>query len=253
MGADRTLYLRYSHGDDLLALGLVDPGRRAIEAGRPDRLTISFSSGSVDAATTTSTAIAPTHGRTADGATGLFATFRGRDLLDKLAVADRARLALGAESFAVLDLSGMGETVARLTDCATNTLMVGATSEQVAAASRGIFSSDDYPAGPLRAYEQGQTTVRLAIGPDGRVSDCQVTVSSGSAALDLATCRIIRSRARLFPALNRQGNAMTTPDETTVTWRLPPRPVEPAASPPPAPAVPKASESPSSGSDPSPP
>ena len=83
------------------------------------------------------------------------------------------------------------------------------------------FSTDDYPAAALRGLEQGTTGFRLSIGADGRVFNCVVTRSSGSAALDAATCRILRSRARYRPARDTVGNPMTGSDSGRVTWRLP--------------------------------
>ena len=61
----------------------------------------------------------------------------------------------------------------------------------------------------------------LDIGPDGRVTNCAVTQSSGSATLDNATCRIMRSRARYTPARNPRGQAVADRDRGAVTWRLP--------------------------------
>ena len=84
------------------------------------------------------------------------------------------------------------------------------------------FGSDDYPAAALRTNAAGVTAVRLTIGPDGRVSDCVVTASSGSAPLDQATCRILRSRARYRPALDAAGNAVSGTDSGSITWRVPP-------------------------------
>jgi protein TonB len=84
------------------------------------------------------------------------------------------------------------------------------------------FSDDDYPPSALRAEEQGTTGFRLTIGPDGRVSGCEVTSSSGSSALDQATCRILRSRARYTPARDQNGNPTSGTDQARVQWRLPP-------------------------------
>lgn len=84
------------------------------------------------------------------------------------------------------------------------------------------FSDDDYPPSALRAEEQGTTGFRLTIGPDGRVSACEVTSSSGSGALDQATCRILRSRARYTPARDQNGNPTSGTDQARVQWRLPP-------------------------------
>jgi protein TonB len=83
------------------------------------------------------------------------------------------------------------------------------------------FSGDDYPAAALRGNDEGSTGFRLTIGPSGRVTDCQVTASSGSSALDQATCRILRSRARYTPARDSSGNPTSGTDSGRVTWRLP--------------------------------
>lgn len=83
------------------------------------------------------------------------------------------------------------------------------------------FSADDYPAAALRTGAQGTTGFRLTIAADGRVTNCAVISSSGSAALDQATCRILRSRARYTPARGGGGNATGGTDSGRVTWRLP--------------------------------
>jgi hypothetical protein len=44
----------------------------------------------------------------------------------------------------------------------------------------GLFSSDDYPQTALRNEEQGVVGLSLGIGPDGRVSSCSISSSSGS-------------------------------------------------------------------------
>ncbi len=83
------------------------------------------------------------------------------------------------------------------------------------------FSADDYPASALRAHEQGTVGFALNIGPNGRVHDCIVTMASGSPALDHATCRILRSRARYTPARDFYGRPAFGRDSGRVSWRLP--------------------------------
>lgn len=85
---------------------------------------------------------------------------------------------------------------------------------------QGLFSGNDYPASALDNEETGTTTVRLTISPNGRVADCQVTSSSGSRALDGATCRVIRSRARYTPAMDSNGNPTTGSDTARIRWQL---------------------------------
>ena len=81
-------------------------------------------------------------------------------------------------------------------------------------------SNDDYPAAALRDEEQGTTVFRLTVGRDGRVTDCLVTSSSGSAALDNATCRIMRTRARFTPARDSNGQPTTDTVTNRLTWRI---------------------------------
>lgn len=82
------------------------------------------------------------------------------------------------------------------------------------------FTGDDYPAGALRAQQQGRVVYGLRIGPNGRVSNCEVRVSSGSPALDAATCRIVRSRARFTPARDSAGRPVPDQRDGDVLWRL---------------------------------
>lgn len=83
------------------------------------------------------------------------------------------------------------------------------------------FTSDDYPSRAMRGEEEGQVGYHLEIGPSGRVTNCTIRRSSGSAALDQETCRIVRIRARFTPARDSEGNAVPDTRDGEVTWRLP--------------------------------
>ena len=85
----------------------------------------------------------------------------------------------------------------------------------------GWITSDDYPAAALRAEEQGTVNMRLTIDPAGRVSACTVTASSGSAALDAAGCRLLRSRGRYRPARDAEGRPTTGAIAERIRWVLP--------------------------------
>jgi protein TonB len=82
------------------------------------------------------------------------------------------------------------------------------------------ITGDDYPASAARNNEQGRVTFTLVVGPSGQVTDCQIRATSGSAALDSATCRILRSRARFTPARDAQGRPTTDTSDGSVAWRL---------------------------------
>ena len=66
-----------------------------------------------------------------------------------------------------------------------------------------INLAEDYPAGPLRERADGTVAVRLFVNGRGRVSGCLVLQSAGFGGLDMATCRILRSRARFVPFAGR--------------------------------------------------
>lgn len=86
---------------------------------------------------------------------------------------------------------------------------------------RSLFSADDYPASAQSAGAEGTTRASLTIGPDGRVTACNIIQSSGNSSLDSTTCNILRRRAKFVPARDSNGNAtsdtITTP---SIVWRL---------------------------------
>jgi protein TonB len=94
-----------------------------------------------------------------------------------------------------------------------------------AASSRGTpqswFSPEDYPDAAARAQAGGRVSVRVTVGPNGRVSDCTVVSGSGNSALDSATCRVARSRGRYTAAKDQNGNPIGDTATFNVTWRPP--------------------------------
>jgi protein TonB len=84
-----------------------------------------------------------------------------------------------------------------------------------------LFSDADYPPSAMRAEEQGTTGFRLDVGTDGRVTNCTITSSSGSNALDTATCRILKSRARFTPARDSTGSPTHDATSGRIRWVLP--------------------------------
>ncbi|MFN3473879.1 MAG: energy transducer TonB [Blastomonas sp.] len=80
---------------------------------------------------------------------------------------------------------------------------------------------NDYPARALREERTGTTRFRVNIGPDGRVTDCQVTGSSGHADLDEATCKNVTRRARFKPAQDAAGNEIADTWSSAVRWEIP--------------------------------
>lgn len=86
----------------------------------------------------------------------------------------------------------------------------------------GRWVSDaDYPASALRKGEQGVTRFEVTVGPDGSVRNCTVTRSSGSAALDAATCAKVSQRARFDPASDEHGAVVAGRYSNAISWRIP--------------------------------
>ena len=69
----------------------------------------------------------------------------------------------------------------------------------------GGLTKRDYPDAAKRARLQGVVDVRFIVQVDGRVRDCKIDHSSGSAELDRMTCGIIEQRLLYNPALDPAG------------------------------------------------
>ncbi len=82
-------------------------------------------------------------------------------------------------------------------------------------------NTNDYPSRALQQEREGTTGFRVTVGSDGRVTDCQITSSSGHADLDAATCSNVKRRARFAPALDDDGNPTTGSYSNRVRWQIP--------------------------------
>lgn len=87
----------------------------------------------------------------------------------------------------------------------------------------GTIRDRDYPAAASRARVGGEVEVRFTIQPTGRVTGCRVTRSSGDAALDATTCRLIQERFRFKPATDASGDAIASAYGWRQSWWLEPR------------------------------
>ena len=65
------------------------------------------------------------------------------------------------------------------------------------------------------------TRFTVQVSPEGRVTDCTVTGSSGSPDLDEAACRSISRRARFNPATNGEGEKVAGTYSNSVRWQIP--------------------------------
>jgi protein TonB len=84
-----------------------------------------------------------------------------------------------------------------------------------------LVTVDDYPSSSLRNNEEGVTSYRLDIGPDGRVAACTVQQSSGFPQLDNTVCRLLPRRARFNPAKDSSGQAVSSVYAGKVRWVIP--------------------------------
>lgn len=82
-------------------------------------------------------------------------------------------------------------------------------------------TTNDYPTRALREEREGTTSFRVTVGPDGRVTSCDITSSSGSDDLDAATCANVQRRARFNPATDGEGQPTTGSYSNRVRWVIP--------------------------------
>ncbi len=87
-------------------------------------------------------------------------------------------------------------------------------------ASRWV-TDNDYKPRWVREGLSGTARFTLDIDAKGRVSNCTITQSTGHAALDRATCTLIRERARFNPALDEAESPTGGVYSSAITWQLP--------------------------------
>jgi TonB family protein len=88
-------------------------------------------------------------------------------------------------------------------------------------AAASWITNDDYPRAALRARQQGEVFMIWRVETDGHIKDCRVIQSSGSDALDVAACDIVRKRGRYRPMLDRDGHPAVMWTSTRFRWTLP--------------------------------
>ena len=94
----------------------------------------------------------------------------------------------------------------------------GATPRGQSGWARRIQSN--YPRRAEREGTEGSVGVTVTISPDGRVSSCSVSRSSGSSDLDAAACDGMTRYARYNPATNAAGDPVQDTVSTTIVYQL---------------------------------
>ena len=87
---------------------------------------------------------------------------------------------------------------------------------------RGSIRDSDYPRRAVERRSEGVVYLRFVVAPDGRVSRCDVTRSSGHPELDATTCRLILQRFRYRPARDAYGNPVSEVIRGEHVWELGP-------------------------------
>ena len=78
----------------------------------------------------------------------------------------------------------------------------------------------NYPTRAAREEREGRVGVSVQIGPDGRVTACSVSGSSGSPDLDEAACEGMTRYARFDPQLDDAGNPVSSSYRTAIVYKL---------------------------------
>lgn len=78
----------------------------------------------------------------------------------------------------------------------------------------------DYPPAAMRAGEEGKVAVAVAVDASGQAIGCRIVTSSGSSALDQASCRAMQ-RGRFEPARDANGRAIAGTYSRQLSWKLP--------------------------------
>ncbi len=83
----------------------------------------------------------------------------------------------------------------------------------------GELTNADYRRAGAAAGAAGTVVVGFRVRRDGAVDRCGVVRSSGVAAFDAATCRLIEQRFRYRPAQDAEGRPIDYEIRTDYTWQ----------------------------------
>lgn len=82
------------------------------------------------------------------------------------------------------------------------------------------FPPESYPPEARIASQEGRTEFSLDIDAAGRITGCNITVSSGSDLLDSTTCSQLILNGRFKPARDRSGKPMPGKWNSAMRWQL---------------------------------
>lgn len=79
----------------------------------------------------------------------------------------------------------------------------------------------DYPESPVRMQVQGRVIVAFVISADGKVTQCNVEVTSGSPLLDAVPCRLLQRRAKFKPKTAKDGSPIEAKGRYSADFWIP--------------------------------
>jgi protein TonB len=85
--------------------------------------------------------------------------------------------------------------------------------------SGSISGTEDYFRAARRRGFSGTVSVRFTVTPAGLVTGCRVTRSSGDAAIDATTCRLVEQRFRYRPATDVEGRPVQDTASATFDYQ----------------------------------
>ncbi len=80
------------------------------------------------------------------------------------------------------------------------------------------INSEDYPQAALLNDMEGVLRFRVGVDAYGEVVECTITLSSGVAAFDSRACATVMTRARFYPALDKDQRPVSGQYNSTVRW-----------------------------------
>jgi TonB family protein len=83
------------------------------------------------------------------------------------------------------------------------------------------MTADDYPTELIEKGAQGVVQFRLIVGADGKPTQCAIQESTRPKGFDDAVCAAMMRRARFDPALDKDGNPITSYWRTSVRFMMP--------------------------------
>ena len=154
---------------------------------------------------------------TADGTPGFIVAGR-RDLREAFGAAASAKVELSPAPALSLDLAGLAEVLPQLDACTAG--LTPRDPESIVAVTPRMTKPPRIDPGelPLEGATRRDVSWRVTISPEGKVADCEIVRSSGSAALDDQVCRLLRTTSRFEPGRNAAGKPVTATFQSRVVF-----------------------------------